>query len=483
MNGLRDGARRQGRAAHAGLGADPLDAAGEDGSCPTSRTGPRVRSCRRRRRRRRCRSPAARRRAPARRRRPRPRGARDGAASTRAPSPPVRTLVGQIPLSPPLNTRLIALVVVEIVLAVIVVLLYFKYKELKSVPLDEWWARRLEEATPRMRRMIRESQEIYEEEQAALERSRLRRRPGRVRPGTPRRRQCSSRRAQLRRARRRTASAHSALRRAREGERPDYVTACAPASTCRISPVTARERSLSRKTAASATSSAVTLRRKRRVLLHHVEHRAEVLDAARRHGVDRARRDGVHADAHPPQVGGQVAHARLERGLGRSHHVVVGDHPPGALVGHRHDGPAAAHQPVRLASHGDETVGADVVGLGESQTSRLHEVALQVFGGRVGDAVHDAVEHGHRLGELLDRLADRLVRAHVALDEGHVGELLRQLREAALEPLGLVGERHPAAFTVDRLGHRPGDAALVGDAHDQHIAPVEQSHSVTPFAT
>ncbi len=76
--------------------------------------------------------------------------------------------IGQIPLSPPLNTRLITLVVVEIVLAILVVLLYLKYKQLKAVPLDDWWARRLEKATPRMRRMIRESQEIYEEEQAAL---------------------------------------------------------------------------------------------------------------------------------------------------------------------------------------------------------------------------------------------------------------------------------------------------------------------------
>jgi hypothetical protein len=83
-----------------------------------------------------------------------------GAALTHA-------LVGQIPLSPPLNTRLITLVVVEIALAILVVLLYLKYKQLKSVPLDEWWARRLEDATPRMRRMIRESQEIYEQEQAA----------------------------------------------------------------------------------------------------------------------------------------------------------------------------------------------------------------------------------------------------------------------------------------------------------------------------
>jgi hypothetical protein len=99
-----------------------------------------------------------------------------------AVSAAVWALVGQIPLSPPLGTRLIALVVVEIVLAVIVVLLYFKYKELKSVPLDEWWALRLESATPRMRRMIRESQEIYEEEQAA---ARAEQAPTRPEEGSP----------------------------------------------------------------------------------------------------------------------------------------------------------------------------------------------------------------------------------------------------------------------------------------------------------
>ncbi len=93
-------------------------------------------------------------------------------------------LAGQIPLSPPLNTRLIALVVVEIVLAVIVVLLYFKYVQLKSVPLDEWWAQRFEQATPRMRRMIRESQEIYEEEQAAARAEQAQATPGETAPGS-----------------------------------------------------------------------------------------------------------------------------------------------------------------------------------------------------------------------------------------------------------------------------------------------------------
>ena len=95
----------------------------------------------------------------------------------------VAVLVGQIPLSPSLQTRLITLAVIEVVLAVIVVLLYFKYKELKSVPLDEWWARRLEEATPRMRRMIRESQEIYHEEQAAARGEQPPAAPGQGLPG------------------------------------------------------------------------------------------------------------------------------------------------------------------------------------------------------------------------------------------------------------------------------------------------------------
>jgi hypothetical protein len=90
--------------------------------------------------------------------------------------------VGQIPLSPPLGTRLIALVVVEIVLAITVVVLYLKYKQLKSVPLDEWWAQRLEKATPRMRRMIRESQEIYEEERAAARAEQAPEKPGETAP-------------------------------------------------------------------------------------------------------------------------------------------------------------------------------------------------------------------------------------------------------------------------------------------------------------
>jgi hypothetical protein len=47
-----------------------------------------------------------------------------------------------IPLAPPLNVRLIALLVIEAVLLTLVVLLYVRWVQFKNQPLDEWWAGR-----------------------------------------------------------------------------------------------------------------------------------------------------------------------------------------------------------------------------------------------------------------------------------------------------------------------------------------------------
>jgi len=52
-------------------------------------------------------------------------------------------LVAQgVPLSPPLNVRLITLLVVEAVLLILVVLLYIRWVQFKREPLDKWWAKR-----------------------------------------------------------------------------------------------------------------------------------------------------------------------------------------------------------------------------------------------------------------------------------------------------------------------------------------------------
>jgi hypothetical protein len=75
-------------------------------------------------------------------------------------------VLAQIPLAPPLDTRLIALVVVEVLLAVLVVLLWIRYDQLKRVPVDEWWERRQRAGvSPRVRRMMDASHEQYLAEQ------------------------------------------------------------------------------------------------------------------------------------------------------------------------------------------------------------------------------------------------------------------------------------------------------------------------------
>ncbi len=67
-------------------------------------------------------------------------------------------LLGQISLSPPLNVRLIALVVIEVVLLALVVALWFKYEQFKKISVDEWWERRRRAGvSPRVERMMRES--------------------------------------------------------------------------------------------------------------------------------------------------------------------------------------------------------------------------------------------------------------------------------------------------------------------------------------
>jgi hypothetical protein len=77
-------------------------------------------------------------------------------------------VIAQIPLSPSLGARLIALLVVEVVLLILVAVLWIKYEELKKVSVDEWWERRKKAGvSPRVQRMMRESHEQWEADQAA----------------------------------------------------------------------------------------------------------------------------------------------------------------------------------------------------------------------------------------------------------------------------------------------------------------------------
>ena len=75
-----------------------------------------------------------------------------------------------IPLAPPLQVRLIALAVVEVVLITTAVLLYFRWVQLKGEPLDEWWAKRKTFGfSPRTRALMEEEERERKAAEAATE--------------------------------------------------------------------------------------------------------------------------------------------------------------------------------------------------------------------------------------------------------------------------------------------------------------------------
>src|SRR5690606_1883108 len=109
-------------------------------------------------------------------------------------------------------------------------------------------------------------------------------------------------------------------------------------------------------------------------------------------GLHRPRRDGVDPNVLRAQVGRQVAHAALQGRLGGAHHVVVAEDPGGTQVRQGDDAAAAGHQGAGGAGHGDQRVGADVVGQGKALAGGVDETSLQFLPAGVRDAVHEKVQ-------------------------------------------------------------------------------------------
>lgn len=75
-----------------------------------------------------------------------------------------------IPLAPPLQVRLIALLVVEAILVTTAVLLYFRWAQFKHEPLDEWWAgRKAAGFSPRTRALMDEEERERRAAEAAAQ--------------------------------------------------------------------------------------------------------------------------------------------------------------------------------------------------------------------------------------------------------------------------------------------------------------------------
>ncbi len=187
-------------------------------------------------------------------------------------------------------------------------------------------------------------------------------------------------------------------------------------------------------------------------------------------------RDRVHPDVLEAEVPREVANRGVERRLGDAHHVVVRNRALATEVGHGHDRAATApfHQGLCRPRAGDERVGADVESHPEAVARRVHEAPFQVLGGREGDRVDEDVEAAAEgLRYLGEDALDVVVRPDVALGDERARHGLGEVADALLDPLALVREGDLCALGGEAVGDRPGNRALVGDAQDERLLPLE----------
>ena len=162
-----------------------------------------------------------------------------------------------------------------------------------------------------------------------------------------------------------------------------------------------RDSGLSRNSAASPTSSMSDGLPERRAL-------GVVLDQARR---CRERRDDASVLIGPaeiaftrmpcgPEVVGEVAHGRLERGLRHAHHVVALHDPLAAEVGQRDDaGLPPLHERQRGACDPHQGIGADVEGDLEVLARCVGKHPIERLARRERQRVDEEIEVADRLAE------------------------------------------------------------------------------------
>ena len=117
-----------------------------------------------------------------------------------------------------------------------------------------------------------------------------------------------------------------------------------------------------------------------------------------------------------PRLIAKVAYSSFERGLGYTHHVVVGEDLIGAVVGQRKDAAAFAHERHSGASDGDQRVDADVMRDAEILALGEEEVVLDGVCRGEADGVDDGVDHREGCGDFGEGGVDLLVGRDVELD-------------------------------------------------------------------
>src|SRR5271163_3190992 len=182
----------------------------------------------------------------------------------------------------------------------------------------------------------------------------------------------------------------------------------------------------------------------------------------------------MDANALGAQFGGDVTHGTFQRRFGDAHDVVVLHHHLAAVIGHREQRAALAHQRLGEVRHADEGPARDVECGEKAITRYVDNTSLQGFFRRERDGMHHEIEMSPRLGDALENRLHLAGLAHIERQHDRRFEFARQRLDVFFGLFVEISYREFGAEGAERLGTAPGDRLIVGDPDNEALLAFEK---------
>src|SRR6476659_50968 len=182
----------------------------------------------------------------------------------------------------------------------------------------------------------------------------------------------------------------------------------------------------------------------------------------------------MNTNAFGPQLSCEVSDSALKRCFGNSHDVVVFYDHLAAIICHRKEGTAFAHQRFRQMRHANESPTGYFQGGQKSLALYIDYTSLERGLGRKGDGMHHKIE---RIPIASDAFKDRFHlsrRIHVERHHDPGVQLTSKRLNIFLCFVVEIGDREFGTECPKGLGATPGNRIIVGNANDKAFLAFEE---------
>ena len=182
----------------------------------------------------------------------------------------------------------------------------------------------------------------------------------------------------------------------------------------------------------------------------------------------------MDANTFGAELGRDVAHCAFKRGFGNAHDVIVFNDHLAAVITHREQRSALAHQRFGQMRHANESPAGHIHRRGKAIPWYINHTAPKRVLWRKGNGMDNKVEFAPHVANSFEDLLHLPRRVDV---EWHENRGFKSTRERLDKFLGFIVEVRDGNFSSEcpkSFGASPGDGAFVGDTDNEALLAFEE---------